>query len=451
MQKKLFKIFVGSASGLAGLIAVWIIGGNLLAAQQEKEIHKEWEEFAKQFPKTETNDSALKLEALTAKLGFRLYNSGGFKFPTDSYADLDATKADKQDYQAIGKELSAYIETLIKNPNDAVVVPSENLRRYLTSKASTLAAIRTHVLNNEVPNLEINIDYLKEGDPSFALPSLLGFVNLQKILALDILEKNRQGQTSEALATLEVSWKINKILRDRPELIHQLVALIVTNQQLAVIRRLENLPVQWQQRLLEHDYRKSILTVLQGENFFSSALIRQIDSFSSEDSENIGLSSGSWWWLLKLTSPISRPYLRFSAIDAYQAVRRLYSQIPQQNFCSLDSGESKLEADTAWWNPIGQFAVSALPNQWIKGGKRMLDLELTQKILQVKALAVKLGRWPESVPNLESSICPGEKWLYQVSSDGTMSLTFSKQLNSAKPQKGRLTLPLTYNAKFTKP
>ncbi|MBD0390299.1 MAG: hypothetical protein ICV54_28325, partial [Nostoc sp. C3-bin3] len=66
MQKKLFKIFVGSASGLAGLIAVWIIGGNLLAAQQEKEISQAWEQFAKQFPKTEANDSVLKLEALTA-------------------------------------------------------------------------------------------------------------------------------------------------------------------------------------------------------------------------------------------------------------------------------------------------------------------------------------------------------------------------------------------------
>jgi len=446
MQKKIFKIFVGSASGFVGLIAVWIIGGNLLAAQQEKEINQAWEQFAKQFPKTEANDSVLKLEALTAKLGFRLYNSGGLKSPSDSYADLDATKADKQAYQAIGKELSAYIEALIKNPNDAVVVPSENLRRYLASKASTLAAIRSHVLNNEVPNLEMNIDYLKEGDFSFVLPNLVGFVNLQKILALDVLEKNRQGQTSEALATLEVSWKINKILRDQPELIPQLVALIVTDQQLVVIRRLENLPVQWQQRLLEHDYRKSILTALQGEAFYSSASIRQIDSFLPAD---IYFSSRIWW-LLKLTSPISRPYLRFSAIDTYQAPQRLYSQIPQQNFCSLDSGKSKLEADTAWWNPIGQVATPGLPNQWLKGGKRMLDLELTQKILQVKALAAKLGRWPESVPNLESSICPGEKWLYQVSSDGTMSLTFSKQLNSAKPQKGRLTLPLTYNAKFTK-
>jgi hypothetical protein len=40
-----------------------------------------------------------------------------------------------------------------------IAVPSENLRRYLASKATTLDAIRTHVLNDEVSSWEINIDY----------------------------------------------------------------------------------------------------------------------------------------------------------------------------------------------------------------------------------------------------------------------------------------------------
>ncbi|HEY9650692.1 MAG TPA: hypothetical protein V6C95_08520 [Coleofasciculaceae cyanobacterium] len=425
------------------MIALWMIGGNLLAAKQEKEINQAWEQFAKQFPKTETNDSALKLQTLTAKLGLELYYSRRLKSPTDSSAGLALTEADRQAYQAINGELGAYITALIERPNDAVAIPSENLRRYLSSKAATLDAIRSHVLNNEVPTFEINIDYLNEGNPSVPLPSWLGMVNLQKILALDILEKNRQGKTSEALATLDVSWKINKSLRNRPELIAQLVALIVSNQQLAVIRRLDNLQIQWQQRLLEHDYRESILKALQGEVFATTAIIRELDLFSTEE---MGLSRGLLL-LLRFTSPINRPYLRFSAIDTYQAQSRSYSQLPQQNFCSLSLDQSKPEADPAWWNPIGQIATLSLPNLWLRAGRRMLDSELTQKILQVKALAVKLGRWPQSVPNLESSICPGEKWLYQVLSDGTMSLTFSKPLNSEKRQIHRL--PLTYRANFT--
>ncbi len=52
-----------------GLLAIWMIGGNFLASQQEKEIEQDIEEFVKRFPDTEPNDSALKLRALMAKLG----------------------------------------------------------------------------------------------------------------------------------------------------------------------------------------------------------------------------------------------------------------------------------------------------------------------------------------------------------------------------------------------
>jgi len=437
MKKKLLQLLVWSGYALVGLLAIWLIGGNLLADRQEKEIDRDWEQFAAQFPKTETNDSALKLTALTAKLGIGLYDSGGLKSPTDSYPSLHSTQADKQAYQTIERELKIYMNALIASSNDAVPVLPENLRRYLASKSAVLEAIRSHVLTNEVPNWEINIDYLPKGDPSFVWTSWLGFANLHQILALDILEKNRQGKTVEALASLEVSWKINKALWNRPELIGQLVAIIVSQQQLAVIRRLDNLPIEWQDRLLEHDYQKSILTSLQGETFY---VVGQMGSFPFyyyiDDPSRLD-------WLIRLTSPISKPYFRFAAIDYYQFQTRRYSQIPQQNFCLLDSGKSKLEGNIAWWN------LAILPyffSQWPKGGKQMLRLELTQKILQVKAQAAKLGRWPQSVPHLESSICPGQKWLYQVSSDGTMSLTFSQQLTSTnnKPEK------LTYQAKFTK-
>lgn len=77
----------------------------------------------------------------------------------------------------------------------------------------------------------------------------------------------------------------------------------------------------------------------------------------------------------------------------------------------------------------------------------MLDLELTQKILQVKALAAKTGKWPASVPEMKSSICPEAKWLYRVAPDGTMSLSFSekpKWLEERLKYKG---LPFTYSDK----
>ena len=78
----------------------------------------------------------------------------------------------------------------------------------------------------------------------------------------------------------------------------------------------------------------------------------------------------------------------------------------------------------------------------------MLDLELTQKILQVKALAAKAGKWPPSVPEMKSSICPGAKWLYRVAPDGTMSISFSEKPKWLEQRlKSSTGLPFTYSDK----
>ncbi len=52
-RKKCLKFLGGSAVGLAGLLAVWIVGGNYIASVQEKEIEQDLAAYAQRFPKTE--------------------------------------------------------------------------------------------------------------------------------------------------------------------------------------------------------------------------------------------------------------------------------------------------------------------------------------------------------------------------------------------------------------
>jgi hypothetical protein len=239
--KKCLKFLSGSAVGLAGLLAVWIVGGNYIASVQEKEIEQDLAAYAQRFPKTEPNDGALKLAASLAKVGF---NAGWGSFP---------------------QELNQYLEAEIAKPNDTINPPSEKLQRYLASKQTALAELRQQVLNNEMPHWGTDISWILEGDMTVRLPPYLWQVNFQRVLALDILEKYRQGQTEAAAEMLQVSWKINHSLTESPLLISQLVALIVTKYPAGVMRKVDRLPTQWQQRLLERDYRESILTSLQGE------------------------------------------------------------------------------------------------------------------------------------------------------------------------------------------
>jgi len=82
---KSLRWFVPSVSVL---LAIWMIGGNFLASQQEKEIEQDIQEFAERFPDTELNDSALKLRALVAKLG--ISGGGTTEFPIDAYTHVSS-------------------------------------------------------------------------------------------------------------------------------------------------------------------------------------------------------------------------------------------------------------------------------------------------------------------------------------------------------------------------
>ncbi|AFZ05603.1 hypothetical protein Osc7112_1047 [Oscillatoria nigro-viridis PCC 7112] len=444
-RKKYLKFLGGSAVGLAGLLAVWIVGGNYIASVQEKEIEQDLAAYAQRFPKTEPNDAALKLGPSLAKVGL-------------------------VDWGSFSQELNQYLDAEIAKPNDTVNPPPEKLQRYLASKQTALAKLRQQVLiNNEVPHWGTDITWILEGDMTAPLPAYLWQVNFQKLLALDILEKYRKGQTEAAAEMLEVSWKINQPLTESPLLISQLVGLIVTKYPAGVMRKVDRLPAQWQQRLLERDYRESVLTSLQGEylskfkfsqdfawKYSWSSILEASDPFSglgilslfqTETNYPPTLKDKILDWTLSHVlvwfKPVIKPYVRFCAIDTYHAYKRSLAASRQQNFCASDSAPAK---DFAWWNYIGRTSTN-LPSQTSKAAKSMLDLELTQKILQVKALAAQTGKWPASVPDMKSSICPGSKWLYRVAPDGTMSISFSekpKWLEERLKYKG---LPFTYSDK----
>jgi hypothetical protein len=466
--KKWLKFLGGSAVGLAGLLAVWIVGGNYIASVQEKEIEQDLAAYAQRFPTTEPNDAALKLAASLAKLGF---GGGGTSFPpVDRYmgsvADFRSSEDDRKAFEEIRQELKQYLDAEIAKPNDTVNPPSEKLQRYLASKQTALAEIRQQVLNNEVPHWGTDITWMLEGDISVPLPTSLWQVNFQLVLALDILEKYRKGQTEAAAEMLEISWKLNQYLTESPFLISQLVALIVTKYPAGVMRKVDRLPAQWQQRLLERDYRESILTSLQGEYLYkfkssqdfvwkySWSSIQQRSAASSvlgiftQTNEPPTLQEKILDWTLSHVlvwfKPAIEPYVRFCAIDTYHVYKRSLAASRQHNFCASDSVTVD---DEAWWNYMGGASTS-FPSQTRKAAQSMLELELTQKILQVKALAAKARKWPPSVPEMKSSICPGAKWLYRVAPDGTMSISFSEKPKWLEERlKSSRGLPFTYSDK----
>jgi len=282
-----------------------------------------------------------------------------------------------------------------------------------------------------------------KGDYTFILPSYFNLVDLQKVILLDVLAKHSRGQFKQSEEMLEVSWRLNQSLRNDFYLIGQLVVLIMGRYSTGVSRKLEYLPIDWHQRLSEHDYRTSFSNSLEAEVLGTFNYIKNLHLSSSIE------VWGEQGWLLNslLNLPFLQPYYHLSAIDSYNVQKQMLAETKRNNICLSD--QTQIDQTIAWWNIPGQIFVPSWLNQPRKATHYMLDLELTQKILQVKELAAKTGKWPQSVPNMESEICPGVEWVYQVSPDGTtMSIYLSEQPEWLTERIGNNpALPLTYSTR----
>lgn len=424
MDKKLIVILFGSIASAIAFLVLWMVGVNRLANEREAQLDRELQTFIGHFPKIEANESARKLNELTAALGIGL----AFK----SANTPDPAPETMEEFEEIREELDRFLEAELEKTTGSLSPAPESLRSYLETRKAELEAIRRHLLNSELPIWKQDLEpWLNINHP---IPSMVGLLNLQKLLILDVLEKNRQGQNPGRLASLEASWKLNQTLWERPDIISQLIAILVARLQAGALRKMDGLPDQWQERAIARDYQKSLLNGLELESWLNYGLVKELQMAPEEGAEKL--------------APLEVLYIRLSGIDTSQNMRRGFAKLEFENICSFDveAFEGQMVDSIAWWNQLGQIAMPSWGSQWRKAGKMMLDWELTQKIIQVKALAAEQGTWPETLPDLESKVCPGQRWIYQVTGDRSISLSFSENLDWLDPQENAIDLPLTYSA-----
>jgi tetratricopeptide (TPR) repeat protein len=371
-----------------------------LAEKFEQEMDQDEAAFLAQFPKTENNQTANQLEELVrGQLGIGLVSR-----PRDSWT---SSESQQKAFQDIKEELSNYLDTQGRNPSGSFFEVPLKLRNYLDQNADKLKTIRTLILNNESPRWATDMSWISQGNP-LSYASYLGLVDLQNLFAIDIIYKKEQGKTEEIQEILEASWKLNQSFKNDPMLIGQLVNIITIRTQIGVMRKLHGLPTAWQQRLLEHDYRQSMVQTLTGELLHSRAVYRRLmnkpetaledsNEYFSEDFATEYLELGWSEWSTSLRQNV----LRWQAIATYQSDTDRYKAATQGNACLTETP-----------SPSSFLA---------RAGRIMVDLELTQKILQMK----EVGSSPQSIPNAPSTICPNASWVYQFTPNERRSITLA--------------------------
>ncbi len=451
VKQKIFTVILWSGASLIGLTVIWLFLGNFLVAEPEKKIEESRREFMQEFSAKENNYTALKIQDLAQKIGLEKIIITNNK----SAQIFSIYQEQNQSYQKISEPLKNYLEIQLKKPNNEVDIPPEKLRRYLNSQQENLENLRNYILTHEKPHWQLEENLLINRN-EFVI-NFQSIIDLQQVLALEILEKNRSQQTKEMLQTLEISWIINSSLLERPDLYSQMYGMMVARMQAGVMRKIDGLSGQWQQRLedlAKQEYPQGFLKALNREtliitnliknNFWQTLEGRKI--LKTDFSEISDRQKEAWLQTTYKVNLLAKPYFRFAAVDYWQNMQIIWQQLPKQDICYFNADEFIKQTGTsvAEWNVPGQISQLSWVKIWHHVNHLKLDLELTQKILQLKELAAKNRNWPENLPEISASNCKNTQWIYKIYNDGTISLNYSQKPNWLEENKG---LPLSYNIK----
>lgn len=384
-------------------------------------------EFIKQFPVIPANNqTATQLEKLAGELGMRLFSS----------TEASVNQSKKQELAKFETNISQFLDKLMTDPTNHLDKLPDNLQTYLTNNQDSLTQIRNLILNSEPLRWKFQPTW-RFDEP---LPAFLAFVQLQRILLLDAIAQKAAGNDKLLQENLETAWRINQSIKNNPYLIDQLVSLIAVRLQSGVMRKLGDLPAGWSERLLNHDYRSSIIPSLNLEGYMAFDLLDQVKP--TEFAETMGeeetrfLVNAGW----EKWSPVSQKnFLSWLGIGLYEYGFKIFNNLPSQNVCQLKMADF-LQAQGIRQREL--FFVESFARQWQKAGQAMINLELTSKVLELVAQQTANKNLSNTVA--ASTICPGTNWVYQQK-PGEMVIEINPQ-PSEWP--GQHTLPLKFIGKF---
>lgn len=387
------RLFV-SSTGLFAMSCLLIGGLGIWAHQHEKQHDSEALYFLSQFPLQSPNDSAIELDKILVSLEL---------FPV-----LDRSAQDFK-RMALWAEVPEYVKRQTHRREGPLDPLPDDIQAYLLTHSDTLTAAESYILSAVQPKWGINISDATNFE--IQQPVWDGVVHLHRLMLIRSFMASEQGELAQSERSLQAAWHLNQAVAQRPDSLSQLAAIIQTNNHLAFLRHLDGLSPVWQHKITRDNYQTLMAQSLQYDgwilykgyqNTFPGAVeTRRATSFSS---------------------PLSMSYLRLSAVDMSQQLNHYYRSLSQHEPCAFDP--KTIDASTAWWNEMVPLGIPRSVQQWQRSGETMLAAELTQLVLQAKSLAREQGTWPDSLPNLDSTVCDNAHWVYQIADDNSLEITF---------------------------
>lgn len=397
---------------------------------KEKRVSDRWakefvslESFPDRFPTTKANQSALELEKLSAKIGIDLAP----KHSERNHPSISQQKA----YKDLSKEIKSLLNKRLDDGISNETKISDDLQKFLTTNENKLNEIVEYVLHNESPSWEIDL----KKHIYAPIPNLLGQMNLQYLLNLRASLLFQQSRTSEATKNLEASWKINQHLFQRPDEISYLIGIAISRILAGNLRQIPVEYVQWHSRLIDSKIQNQYWIVVEAEVWSMVKGAREGTLDNTNEKRTVA-------------NKILAPFVRTMILDYAKLKLQFVTALKKRDPCSpkqVLKDYNDIKKLFPKWNRFGPVAFTDPAGPWNRQARLQLDLELTDKILQIKDELKKKHRF-ENIKILNSEICPGQTWNYLHEND-SYSVSFSKKIDWSKVidiYQGTLILPHTY-------
>lgn len=410
------------------LVAVWSTIA-FIGAQRYERVVSEWDEqlgtpeaLFTRYPDRASNDDARRVETLSAALGLDIA-------PRSDDAGVRPDPTTAKTFKDVKMSLGNYYQAQLEGTGGALQPAPEPLASWIDEQRPQLLALREELRSDAEPLWVRELSKMW----SAPIPNLLGHINAQKLFAGIALHEAARGDHGEALTWVEAGWNLNRSLRDDPFLITQLIVAASARLQAGALRHIEGVPLEWSERLLEHDYLGRTIDALSVEGW----IMTQVDR--SELMEAYGFSKG-WRGALY---PVARPYIRLCLADSSDHWRQEIDNLKQLDYlCDRDrkAVDADLHFDVASWNLLGAITTPNLGEVPNRIARLQLDLELTAKVIEAKAHG-----WPVTLADVErSDACPQDRWIYDA-----RSIRFEREISW--PNQMGVILPTVYEAAGEEP
>jgi len=329
------------------------------------------------------------------------------------------SRASKADMRALAKASPGrWLDAQIVVADDSIDQPPKALREYLDSRREPIWSI--------VAALEKSPPVWRVNRPEEAVPRLMPWIRLHKILLAAALVEERDGRHAEAERALEASWSLNHGFPGPNVLISRILGVAVERWQAGVLRKFQSPPQHWIARLSDDEPWRKLGGAIAAE--------ARITASASEGVVPVGKGMPDVG--MRAMAAVARALPKIAPCDRDALSDDALWALAAPAFQAESANEARaLEA-------IYKDAIQGNISSIIRRTARLrVDRELSSKILQLRVERAASGnnRWPEKV-EIVSAICPGTTYRYSTTGD-RMEIRFEGSVDD--PEAG-IVLPLQY-------